>query len=167
MKYKGSLSKTIAQKRIGSLAGEDAYIAEAKRTTDEMFSKLPDLFKAHQVTEGDWVALALALAKAHVPGFKVVRPAGRRTEWGIADKAEFRLEVDAFIDKSKLSVVEAIKLVCRLDAWKEKTAPMKISALEQHYYQADMRFIQVVKDARAWDAHLQAEKTHESIVSTN
>ncbi|NML85381.1 hypothetical protein [Polaromonas sp.] len=140
-KYTGSLSKTIAQKRIGLLAGEDAYRAEAQRTTDEMFAKLPDLFKAHQVPEGNWVALTLALAKSHVPGFKVVKPAGRRTEWGIADKAEFRLDVDIVIGDSKLSVVEAIKLVCRLDAWKEKTAPMKISALEQHYYRADMRFI--------------------------
>lgn len=170
-KYTGSLGKTIAQKRIGVFAGEDAYLAEAKRTTDEMFSKLPDLFKAHQVTEGDWVALALALAKAHVPGFKVVKPAGRKPEWDISHKAEFRLDVDTIIEKSgskKLSVVEAIKLVCRLDDWKEKTAPMKLPALEQHYYQADLRWVEVVRDARAYNELPERERNlYESIVSTN
>ena len=169
MKYTGSLSKTIAQKRIGIFAGEDGYIAEAKRTTDEMFSKLPDLFKAHQVTEGDWVALALALAKAHVPGFKVVKPAGRKTEWGIADKAEFRLDVDTIITNTGnvLPVTEAIKLACKLEAWASKTKPMTLAAITKHYYTANLRFVEVVKDARAWDAHVKAEKVRESIVSTN
>lgn len=171
MKYTGSLSKTIARKRIGVFASEDAYIAEAKRTTDEMFSKLPDLFKAHQVTEGDWVALVLALAKAHVPGFKVVNPAGRKPEWDSSHKAEFRLDVDTTIEKSgqkKLSVVEAIKLVCRMGDWAEKTEPMNLAALEQHYYKADMRWVQVVKEARAYRAIPQSERdSHESIVTTN
>lgn len=155
MKYTGRLSKTIARKRIGILAGEDAYTAEAKRVTDEMFSKLPDLFQAHGVEDGNWVALSLALAKSHVPGFKVVDPAGRRPEWDISHKAEFRLDVDTIIEKSGLpkpSVVEAIKLVCRLDAWAEKTKPMKLTALEKHYYSADMRWVQVARDARAYES---------------
>lgn len=159
-KYTGSLSKTIARRRIGILAGEDAYTAEAKRIADEMFSKLPDLFQAHGVEEGNWLALSLSLAKSHVPGFKVVEPAGRRPEWDISHKAEFRLDVDTIIEKSgepKLSVVEAIKLTCRLNDWAEKTAPMSLAALEQHYYKADLRWVQVVKDARSY----------ESIVPTN
>ena len=100
MKYTGSLGKTIAKKRMGLLAEEDDYQAEARLTMDEMFSKLPALFKAHDVIEGNFVALALALAKAHVPGFKVVRPAGRKTEWHSSVKAEFRLDVDAIVLES-------------------------------------------------------------------
>jgi hypothetical protein len=73
MKYTGKLSKTIAQKRLGLLADDDAYLAEAKRTTDEMFAKIPDLFAAHGVPDGNWMWLALELAKSHVPGFKLLR----------------------------------------------------------------------------------------------
>lgn len=169
MKYTGKLSKTITKKRIGLLCDEDFYRGEAKRTNDEMFAKFPDLFKAHGIIEGDWFALSLALAKEHVPGFKVVRPAGRPTKWGLAEKAEFRLDVDTIIEKSGLSVVEAIKQVCRLDAWKEMTAePMSLSALEQHYYKADLRFVEVVKDARAWQAlPLSVRARYESIVPGN
>jgi hypothetical protein len=168
MKYVGNLNKGITRKRMGIFADDADYATEAQRTTDEMFSKLPDLFAVHQVSEGDWAGLAMALAKTHVPGFKLINPAGRKTEWNPADKAEFRLDVDAIIENHGISVVEAIKLACRLDAWIEKTKePMTIAALEQHYYKADIRFIQVVKDARAWQSHLLDEKSHESIVSTN
>jgi|GEM_PF-2237069 len=152
MKYSGRLSKTIAQRRIGILESEDVYQTEAKRITDEIFSKFPELFVAHGVPDGNWFLLALELAKAHVPGFKVVKPAGRKTEWSIVDKAEFRLDVGTLVDKDSLSVVEAIKLVIRLDAWATKTAPMTVAALEQHYYNADLRFVEIVKNARAWQA---------------
>ena len=124
-----------------------------------MFAKLPDLFKAHEVPKGNWMALALALAKAHVPGFKVVKRAGRKTEWNISDKAEFRLDVDGIVSESGdlLPVTEAIKLACRLDAWSSKTNPMTLAAVTKHYYNADLRFVEIVKKARAY----------ESIVSTN
>lgn len=154
MKYKGSLASTIKRKRIGLLATEAAYTAEAKRITDEFFSKLPDLFKAHGVTEGNWLALSLALAEAHVPGFRVVNPAGRKARWGVSYESEFRLDVDILIEESKpkaLSVVEAIKLVCRRESWIEKTKSMSLSALEKHYYSADLRWVQIVKDARAYE----------------
>jgi hypothetical protein len=152
LKYTGKLNKPIVRKRIGILANEDAYMAEAKRITDEMFAKLPDLFAAHGLQHGDWVALAMELAKAHVPGFQVNKPAGRKTEWDISHKAEFRLDVDAIVANSGLSVVEAIKLTIRSDAWAVKAAPMTIAALEQHYYKADMRWVQIVKDARAYES---------------
>ena len=168
MKYTGKLSKPIPRKRFGLLASEDDYKAEARSLTDEMFARLPLLAEAHGVPSGDWFALALALAKEHVPGFNVVNPAGRKTEWGIAAKAEFRLDVDTIIKKNGLSVVEAIKLAIRRDRWSAIAKPMKLPALEQHYYKADLRFVEVVKDARAWDA-LPAEvrKPYESIVQDN
>ena len=152
--YTGRLGKTIARRKMGLLADEADFIAEANRITDEMYSKLPDLFYAHGVEAGNWKALGLALAKAHVPGFKVADPAGRPTEWSKFHKAEFKLDVDAFIERTKpekLSVVEAIKRVIRQDAWSEKTKKMTLSALEKHYYDADRRWCKVVQDARAYE----------------
>lgn len=152
MKYVGTLAKPIVLKHLGLLADDAAFQAEAERTTSEIFAKLPDLFKAHGVLENDFFGLALALAKNHVPGFKLAKPAGRPTEWSLLDKAEFRVDVDTFIKNNGVSVVEAIKLTIRLDRWAEKTQPMKLAALEWHYYDADLRFVAIVKHAHAFDA---------------
>ena len=70
MKYTGSLGKTIAKKRMGLLAEEDDYQAEARRTMDEMFSKLPALFKAHDVIEGNFVALCTGAGKRACSGLQ-------------------------------------------------------------------------------------------------
>lgn len=153
MKYTGRLSKPITRKHIGQLAGEAAYQAEAQRTTDEMFSKLPDLFEAHGVSENNCFALVLAMAKEHVPGFKMVNPAGRKVEWSAVDKAEFKLDVDTFINQSngkKRPITDAIAATKRLETWTEKTKGMKITALAQHYYTADRLWIKVVADARKY-----------------
>jgi hypothetical protein len=154
MKYTGKLNVLIGQKRIGLLEGPDAYKVEAQRIHEEMLSKLPDLFSVHRVEPNNWPALAFALAREHVPGFKIKRPPGRKTEWGISDKAGFRLDVDTLIANSgnTLPVTEAIKLACRLDEWASKTKPMTLAAITQHYYTADLRFVAVVRDARAWKA---------------
>ena len=151
MKYTGKLSKPITRKRFGLLASEDDFKAEEHRTKSEMFTKLPDLFKAHGVTEHDYLGLILAMAKAHVPGFKLVKPAGRKTEWGDFDKAEFRIAVDGTREANPgMPVTQAISRVCRLPSWHEKTEGMKVSALSKHYYGADSRFIAMMKDAKAY-----------------
>jgi hypothetical protein len=152
MKYTGSLSKTIVGKRIAPLSGADAFTVEYKRQDGEMLAKLPDLFRAHEVTVGDWLGLALALAKAHVPGFKVVRRAGPRTKWDVITKAEFRLDVDTEREKSGLSVVKAIEHVWNLEFWRVAAIPTPLSALQKHYYSADLEIVEVLKEARAWHA---------------
>ena len=63
--YKDKLNKPITRKRMGLLAGEDAYQSEGKRISDEMFAKLPDLFRAHDVPQGNWKALALSHLVIH------------------------------------------------------------------------------------------------------
>lgn len=170
MKYTGTLNKGITRRRIGLLADSDAPQIEGKRITDEMFAKLPELFKAHGVELNNWPALALALAQEYVPGFKVINPAGRPTEWEEFDKAEFRLDVDAFIINSgnTLPVTEAIQRARRLDAWKSKTEAMKPAALRKHYDMADLRMVKLIQDAREYRNQLSATNdSQESIVPTD
>lgn len=164
MKYTGTLNKLVTRKRIGLLESEDAYQSEAKRIADETFAKFPELFKAHDVPEGNWPALAVALARAHVPGFKVANPPGRTTKWGLAGKAEFKLDVDTIIDSTGWSVVRAIRKVIRTEPWLKVSELMTIGALEKQYYSADSRFVEVVRKARAWQALPQNERdSYESI----
>ena len=148
MKYEGELKKAVVRKRLGLLSDTDA---EAERITDEVFSKLPALFDAHDVQPGDWMSLAIELAKAHVPGFQVNSPPGRPTEWCVIEKAEFRIDVDARIADKKLSIPEAIKVVIRQSRWVEKAASMTLGALKKQYTTTDVRWVKVVQDARAWE----------------
>src|SRR4051812_489405 len=100
MKYSGRLTTPIQTSRLGLLASDEEVTTEANRIVAEQFDKIPDLFEAHRVQYGDWMSLCHELAKAHVPGFRVSRPAGRPTEWGLWGDAEFRLAVDDEIGRS-------------------------------------------------------------------
>jgi len=127
-------------------------MADAGRIEDEMRAKLPDLFKAHGITDGDWPNLAMALAKAHVPGFRVSSPPGRPNEWDELEAAEFKIEVDNICRAQGLSVVESIKLAIRLDAWAPKAADMTLGSLEKRYYEArNSKWVELVKKARAYE----------------
>lgn len=148
MNYEGELKKAIVRNRLGLLSDTNA---EAERITNEMFSKLPALFEAHGVQPGNWMALAIELAKTHVPGFRVNNPPGAPNKWGLMEKAEFRIDVDSIIADKHLSILEAIKLVIRQKPWIERAAPMTLGALEKQYRNTDMRWVQVMHDARAWE----------------
>lgn len=151
MKYPGRLGKPIVRKPRSLLNYEESARAAIAAEIDEMFDKLPDLFKLYGIQESNWCSLAIALAKEHVPGFKLVEPAGRKTEWGGVEKAEFRLDVDAVRSASKKALDASIREAIKSERWREKTMDMKISALRQHYYQADERMIKLVQSSRNYD----------------
>ena len=153
MKYKGALNKPVVRKRLGLLATDEQVADAANTQFHELVAKLPLLAEAHGVAKGDWFGLAFELARAHVPGFKVVDPAGRPTEWSDIDKAELRIDVDDLIAvRNTRPVTEAIRIVCKLERWAEKTKGMKISALSKHYYGADVRWVRMLRDAKAWES---------------
>lgn len=153
MKYTGRLQKPVVRRPVGILSTDDQLRAAAKAEVDEVFDKFDELFSAFALEKDDWCGLALALARAHVPGFRVVAPAGRRTEWSVVDKAELKVDVDDIAASSGLPTTEAIKLACKRDAWAGKTKKMSLAAITKHYYTADPRFVQIVKDARAYREH--------------
>ena len=158
MKYTGELQKTIPTKKIGLLDDEDSRRAEAKRIAALKVSKMPALFAAHGVALGDWVNLAFELAKEFVPGFRVVEPAGRPTEWSGVDKAEFKLSVDDMQAANPgIPKTQAITKVCRLSRWEAKTKGMKVTALRKHYDNADATWVAIVKDAKAYESMVRED----------
>ena len=153
MKYSGELAKPITAKKAGLLATDDSIRAESKRIVDAQIAKLPALFAAHGVELHDWIDLVFELAEEYVPGFRVVEPAGRPTEWGDYDKAEFRLTVDHMREANPgMKITDAIRRVQRLESWQSKTKDMKVSALSKHYYGADPRWVAVMRDAKAYES---------------
>jgi hypothetical protein len=158
-KYKGRLSKSIVRQKIGIFENDAAHQEEAKRIETEILSKIPDLFIAHNIkisekgiNQNDWFALVLCLAKTHVPGFKVIDPAGRKTSWTDADKAELKIEIDRIVEASekKLPIIAAIRHIKTSEGWKEKYRHTSHNALKAHYYDADLRWVEIVKDANAY-----------------
>ena len=153
MKYTGTLAKPIPRKRMELLVDDATFQAEAHRTIEAMFAKLPDLFKAHGVAEFNYLGLVVAMAKEHVPGFKLVNPAGRPTTWGDYDKAQFRLSVDDMREANPgMPTTQAISRVYRFSSWEAKTQGMKGAALRKHYDAADLRWVQVARDAKAYES---------------
>lgn len=153
MKYTDRLAKPIRSKRLGLLAGEPDWQTEAARVTGEKFAKLPDLCAVHGVVYGDWLSLALALASEHVRGFKVEKSAGRPTAWEDYDKAQFRFDVEDMQRANVgLPLTEAMRRVCRLSQWADKTKGMKVPALSQHFYKVDSRWVQLARDARSYES---------------
>jgi hypothetical protein len=155
MKYTGTLAKPIARK------AERLLLAEALREENKLINqpyedrikKFPALFEAHSVPFGDWMGLALSLAIEHVPGFRIVNPAGRKTEWGICEKAELKIAVDDILMAHPgMKITDAMRRVQRLDGWKEKTKNMKIAALSKHYYSADDMWVAIMRDAKAYNS---------------
>ena len=152
MKYASELKKPVVRKIPGLLWTDEQRLELIKEQIREQLKKMPLLAKAHGVPEGDWFALAFELAKAHVPGFKLVRSAGRPAEWSDVDKAELKLDVDNLMAASSgLPVTEALRKIPKLEAWAEKTKLMRVEALSKHYYGADERWVRIVRDARAWN----------------
>lgn len=150
MKYTGDLGDPIASTRLGLFSSEEDAEREAHRIVAKKAEKIPALFQVHGVEVGDWPSLALALANAHVPGFRVGAPAGRPAEWTAADDAEFRLDVDAALAAGGKTVDRAIETVAKQDRWSKKAEKMKTTALRQHYYRANDAWIRLVSDARAY-----------------
>lgn len=152
MKYSGALAKPIPRKRSSVFACDESIKADVERIADIQAEKMIQLFSAHGVEVGNWVALSLALAKEHVPGFRIAEPAGRPTEWGEIEKAELRIAVDEMRDSNPgLNISDAIRRIQRMDSWQARTGAMRASALSKHYYAADARWIAIVQDARSWN----------------
>ncbi|WP_157627245.1 hypothetical protein [Variovorax boronicumulans] len=149
MKYQGALERPIVANDVRGLLADEARIAEATRQVNLMLEKLPQLAQAHGVEPGDWFALVMAMAKEHVPGFRVIAKAGRDELWSDLEKAELKIEVDAY-RKAGRNLKQAIEAVLANGRWEQKRPTH--SALDTHYKRADKSLVAMVLDARAFRA---------------
>jgi len=138
--YTGVLGQGIEYRQLGLLGlleGDDALQAEVDRQQVEMLLKVPELERALGVIPGDWRGLALALARAHVPGFRVVAPPGRPVEWSPMDKYEWSRAVQALRIASSRSLNDCIEKARKVGEWVDKTAGMSAGALRNHFYDGE------------------------------
>jgi hypothetical protein len=89
---------------------------ERDRGIKQLIAKLPALFKWYEIevgSKGDWMLLALALAKAHVPGMRISQDPkprrGPKAKWGPGmGDSELLHEVESRLEQG-ISQKEAIQ----------------------------------------------------------
>ncbi|NCT97024.1 MAG: hypothetical protein GXD23_06605 [Comamonadaceae bacterium] len=159
-RYSGVLSTPIAEKPsdysggTGLLPGKEQFERAKQLQWDRRFAKLPALFEAYGLAYGDWMALSLALAVEHVPGFRVVNEAGRPSIDELM-LAEFALAVDLVRGRTSMKVDAALREVSQQDAWNKRLAAARLAknpnALRSHYYRIKrekpflMRLVELAK----------------------
>lgn len=160
MNYKGRLSKPRKFRPLpGGLFGssEEADRKWKERERQELAELLIELFVVHGVDQGDWFGLTVALARTHVPAFKIEKARrGPKTAWAEVDRAGLRLDVDELLSSGKAtSVLHACSSLARKDPWKAKLRSSNKNpgeALRRQYQMADPRMVQIVEKGRAYDA---------------
>lgn len=123
----------------------------------ELLRRMDLLAEFYNVPKGGWAALALHLAVDHVPGLQVTAAtAGRPMEWPPFRVAQLRHEMDSLIASrgAGFSVASAAKVIAKRSEWKPKRATKPWEVLRRKYYEADRRWVHVLKDAAAWQSRL-------------
>jgi len=117
--YTGALAEPIYLN--GSLARRidptgNLESTEKDRGIAQLIAKLPALFRCYEIemgSENDWMFLALALAKTHVPGMRISldpKPRrGPRAKWGpdLEDDGELLREVESLQSANGYSIKDA------------------------------------------------------------
>jgi len=92
--------------------------AETGRVSQAVMDKLPlllDHFGIPREEPDKWLELACRLARAHVPGFRTVKPkkSGAPQEWGEIELAALHIEVE-MLTKQGMTAKEACRALLRL-----------------------------------------------------
>lgn len=150
-RYTDVLAQPIKRHRL-SLVDDEGD--ETRRIAREMAEKLPALANWHGIdwdgTPEAYAALVLALARTHVPGFRVIEPAGRKKGLSELEKAYLRREVDAVRQDTGKKMNAAIAQVMKTELWRDRLAGMSVRAVAQQLKEG-AKWLRVVADAEAYD----------------
>jgi hypothetical protein len=80
--YSGALARPIDLKQCDVAAIPNQLAAAFQAVAHVRAARVPLLFEWHGIEPGDWQGLALALARAHVPGFQESAPAWAKPRRG-------------------------------------------------------------------------------------
>lgn len=155
-RYAGDLASPIVDRPAGLLASEEAVTARETAMFVEEMRRLELLRKHYKIPEGpyEWLALSLALARDHVPGFRRALPPGRKAtsndSLGLIAAYAFICVERLRSDDPRLTIVAAAARLSRTPPWSEgrKTAEV----IRTLYFRGrESRGLKVLRDAMAWD----------------
>lgn len=148
--YTGDLAKPIEPPSIGLLMTDDQIAEIARALFQEEARRMVLLFDAHNIQNGDWRALCFALAKNHVPGFKMAKGrAGAPKKWHDYDRAMLVLAVE----ETGLGVTEATGLLVKREPWKSMVSHSRgAESLRDEFHRADKKWVSMARKAKAFDS---------------
>jgi hypothetical protein len=159
VEYGEELTSPIVRRLPGLLASDEEKDKALRHVGEQRASKLPALFSAHGVTQGDWEGLAMALAEIHVTGFHVQEAPGRSVTRPEHEKALFRIAVDASLpavpdgQKQKRGALKAaIMQACKHPVFADWSAGLTYATLKDYYSKVDSRMVSLARGAIAFDA---------------
>ena len=130
----------------------DIAVEAAQRET---FRKVNLLFDEYEIADHNWMRLAFLLAKDFVPGVRMIAAtSGRPKVWNALTLAELKIAIDEQISQhSGWQITDAARIIAKNSPWKERVAKSKNPAelLRRNYYQADQRWVNVLKKGMAWE----------------
>jgi len=159
MRYRGDLAKPLEPLPVlGPLAlatpkGVQNYFQRERQA--EEFRRLGLLFEHYKLNEGDWMGLAIALTRDHVPGLRTMRgKPGAPKRWKPYQKALLRIQIEDLIrsaPRRSHGVTWAAGVLANRPVWKnfigKRRNPREI--LRRAYYDADPELVNSIRHATA------------------
>jgi hypothetical protein len=164
MKYPGKLGKPRPYQPVpGLLADDQARKAWATAEVREQMEVARALFDYYGHDYGDWMRLAWAMIEDHVPAIRRAAKSGRRSKWGMIERAELAILIDNMIDKNpSLKPSDAAATLCRKEPWRSLLSAEKnpADALRKQYGKADRRWVNITRELALYrELNLPADAT--------
>ena len=162
-KYQGILAKPRRyDPGPGLLASDEQRAAWIASYKAEHLKLWRALFEAHGVAWGDESELLWRLAETHVDGFKMQGRSGPKVLWDEVTKAKLRIAVEEYRAQRTrpTSVAQACSVLAKREPWATmlRKGGKPGEALRGHYNTASLVWVELVRQARAWDALPAHEK---------
>ena len=117
--YKGKLAKPMAAlPRFGPLAQESTIKQALDMHSAEYADRMTLLFDHYEIPHGNFVALASALARDHVPGLQTMkdRP-GAKIKWEPLDVARLQVALDTLMRDRNCTKAHAARILIKQEPW--------------------------------------------------
>lgn len=155
--------EAIAARKMPLRALDTAFQQADAEIASQMRAKIRLLFKHFRITEGDYEALALALAQRHVPGFSIAKnPPGAKRLLTPFETALLRFEIEAVQSERRESFGDAAHRVARRGHWGVRFRGSSWKTLSRRALEADLRLVKRVRDlfsdARSFDVPVSVEQ---------
>ncbi|CAE6862140.1 hypothetical protein R69658_07671 [Paraburkholderia aspalathi] len=175
-KFKGPLGKPIFVQPPGLIeyleSKEDALTKYSKAVNVARAEKLSLLFEHYGIQQGDFAALAMALASDLVQGFKVTterNQVGRPTKWDGISSGYLVVEIERLIEKNPhLNVTSAAAHLAKRDPWMDFVGGKNpAERLRQQYEEVEHdKWAKVCRDAfRAHEAEGTVDEWDKSVLA--
>lgn len=143
-KYTGELAKPLdPMPGFGAVPSKTKLNEEYSRKLSSKLLLLFDHFGINRDDPSLWVRLSLALAQAHVPGFKHRKKAGAKKQWNVFKLLQLQREVDVMKKQkgqpSRYGVSWACAQLKDQEPWKSLTARKRNTKeiLRRNYHYAN------------------------------